>query len=390
MQAKLVVNVSGDQVAVRTRGVFGRLRENRVPLLGARRSSPLAKKPNVTPPAGGTAGGEDPDSLDDEPGVPEDIEDEAAPPVRGDEAAVRLQEPDAVGAYLRDIRRYELLSADQEVALAKRIEVGERAAHCLTRAGGSASARRKWERLDHDGRVARDHMIQSNLRLVVSIARRYRWTGMPLLDLIQEGNIGLIRGVAKYDWRRGFKFSTYATWWIRQAIQRGVAERGRAIRLPVHVHDLLWSVARARLELEHELGRQPDDEEVARSGGLPVSRVTDLQAFSARILSLDAPLGETGDATLGDFVPDGSSDAGYEDVLASIVRQELVDVLSTLSQREGRVITLRFGLAGQEPMTLEEIGGLFGVTRERIRQIEAKALAKLRHPSRSKLLGVRS
>jgi RNA polymerase sigma factor (sigma-70 family) len=303
------------------------------------------------------------------------------------EEAERLGDLDALGTYLREIGRYPLLTAAQEVELAKRIENGEKAKKRLSKDGsGAASTRRKIEAIKRDGEEAKHHMVQANLRLVVSIARRYRATGIPLLDLVQEGNIGLMRAVDKFEWRKGFKFSTYATWWIRQAIQRGIADRGRAIRLPVHVHELLVRVRRARSELEAQLGREATDEEVARAARLPLARVRELRGLAANLLSLETPVGEAGEATLGEFVPDEAANVQFEDVLSGIGREELEKVLSTLTERERTILALRFGLTGEEPLTLEEVGKRFGLTRERIRQLEAKALAKLRHPSRSAAL----
>jgi RNA polymerase sigma factor (sigma-70 family) len=303
------------------------------------------------------------------------------------EEAERLGDFDALGAYLREAGRFSLLTAEQEVELAKRIEAGQRAHKRLLKKNGlSAPKRREWERLHGDGEQARHEMIQANLRLVISMARRYRWTGVPLLDLIQDGNIGLMRGVDRYNWRKGFKFSTYATWWVRQAIQRGVADRGRVIRLPVHVHDLLVRVGRTRIELERQLGREATDEEVARSASLSVARVQELRGFAAYVLSLETPVGDYGDATLGESVPDEAADLRYEEVLSRIGRDEAIKVLSTLSKREGTILALHFGLTGEDPLTLEEVGNRFGLTHERIRQVEAKALAKLRHPSRSAAL----
>ncbi len=267
---------------------------------------------------------------------------------------------DGIGAYLREIGRYPLLSAEEEVSLARRIEKGDA--------------------------EARARMINSNLRLVVSIARRYRATGMPFLDLIQEGNLGLIRAVEKFDWRRGYKFSTYATWWIRQAVQRGVADRGRVIRLPVHVHDMLLRVRKTRGELEGSLGRDATAQEIASGSKVTTRRVEDLQRINAPPLSLDSPMGDEGTTNLGELVRDPNADEDFEGVYRDIQRSDLFRVLGTLSDREKVILMLRFGLSGEQPMTLEEVGQRFGLTRERIRQLEGKALAKLRHPSRSSVL----
>jgi RNA polymerase sigma factor (sigma-70 family) len=335
---------------------------------------------------------EDSDDLEDAEllaEVAEDIEAEEEEPVvlvRPEEAE-RLGDLDALGTYLREIGRYPLLNAAQEVELAKRIENGVKSAKRMSKDGAvNATKKRELQRTVRDGEMAKHDMVQANLRLVVSIARRYRATGIPLLDLVQEGNIGLMRAVDKFDWRKGFKFSTYATWWIRQAIQRGIADRGRAIRLPVHVHELLVRVRRARAELEAQYGREATDEEVARAARLPVARVRELRGLAANLLSLETPVGEAGEATLGEFVPDEAAAGQFDEVLSGIGREELEKVLSTLTEREQKILALRFGLTGEEPLTLEEVGRRFGLTRERIRQLEAKALAKLRHPSRSAAL----
>jgi RNA polymerase sigma factor (sigma-70 family) len=316
----------------------------------------------------------------------EPVEEETQVVLRPEDAE-RLGDLDALGTYLREIGRYPLLNAAQEVELAKRIEGGAKSVKRLDKNDSlSATKRRELERVRRDGEAAKHDMVQANLRLVVSIARRYRATGIPLLDLVQEGNIGLMRAVDKFDWRKGFKFSTYATWWIRQAIQRGIADRGRAIRLPVHVHELLVRVRRARAELEAQYGREATDDEVARNARLPVARVRELRGLAANLLSLETPVGEAGEATLGEFVPDEAAAGQFDEVLSGIGRDELEKVLSTLTERERTILALRFGLTGEEPLTLEEVGKRFGLTRERIRQLEAKALAKLRHPSRSAAL----
>jgi RNA polymerase primary sigma factor len=320
---------------------------------------------------------------------PADGDPAALDPLDDDEAAEAETgaQPDAVGAYLREIGRFPLLRADEEADLARRIEAGEEAARRL--ASGrirSERTRTQLARIQADGDEARDHMIRSNLRLVVSIARRYRATGMPFLDLIQEGNLGLIRAVEKFDWRRGYKFSTYATWWIRQAVQRGIADRGRVIRLPVHVHDLLLRVRKARGELEGELGREVTDDELARSSKVSAGRVRDLQRLNSAPLSLETPMGDEGTTNLGELVSDPTADEEFEEVFRGIQRSDLLRVLGTLTEREKTILLLRFGLTGELPMTLEEVGRQFGLTRERIRQLEGKALAKLRHPSRSAVL----
>jgi len=291
---------------------------------------------------------------EDDPNEPLDLDEEEDP--SGEAMPEELYTADALGTYLREIGRHPLLMAADEVALAKLIEKGDEAATV--------------------------RMVCSNLRLVVSIARRYRSTGIPLLDLIQEGNLGLLRAVEKFDWRKGFKFSTYATWWIRQAIQRGIADRGRTVRLPVHIHEQLVRLRRERRELEATLGREATPDELARAAGMPATRVLQLLGAGLAPLSLETPVGDSGDSTIGDFVSD-AKDELFSDVMRTVGRLELERALSTLPERERMILALRFGLTGEEPMTLERIGERFGLTRERIRQLEAKALAKLRHPSRS-------
>jgi RNA polymerase primary sigma factor len=307
----------------------------------------MAMQPTM-PPDGSDVFDED-DSIE-----PLDLDEAEEDP--SDEVPEELYTADALGTYLREIGRHPLLTAADEVTLAKLIEKGDEAATV--------------------------RMVCANLRLVVSIARRYRSTGIPLLDLIQEGNLGLLRAVEKFDWRKGFKFSTYATWWIRQAIQRGIADRGRTVRLPVHIHEQLVRLRRERRELEATLGREATPDELARAADMPTTRVLQLLGAGLAPLSLETPVGDSGDSTIGDFVSD-AKDELFTDVMRAVGRQELERALSTLPERERMILALRFGLTGEEPMTLERIGERFGLTRERIRQLEAKALAKLRHPSRS-------
>jgi len=337
-------------------------------------------------PAGDDLATEDPDALADDLFLapPEaELELEDADEIEVEDAG----QPDAIGAYLREIGRYPLLSAEEEVTLARQIEEGETATRRLA-SGRIKSERglRELERARRAGDDARAQMINSNLRLVVSIARRYRATGMPFLDLIQEGNLGLIRAVEKFDWKRGFKFSTYATWWIRQAVQRGIADRGRVIRLPVHVHDMLLRVRKTRGELEGSLGREATAAEVANGSKVTARRVEDLQRLNAAPLSLETPMGDDGTTNLGEIVRDPNADDDFEKVHRDIQRSDMLRVLGTLTEREKVILLLRFGLTGEQPLTLEEVGRRFGLTRERIRQLEGKALSKLRHPSRSAAL----
>jgi len=226
-------------------------------------------------------------------------------------------------------------------------------------------------------------MVRANLRLVISIARRYRLTGIPLVDLFQEGNLGLLRAVEKFEWRRGLKFSTYATWWIRQAVQRGVADRGRVIRLPVHVQEALFRIKRAQAELEAEQGRAPTIAEIAEKARLAPERVRELQDVASATISLEAPVNKENETVLRDFIPDESAAEQFDLALSDASREEILEALKTLDDRERGILELRFGLTGEEPCTLEEVGERIGLTRERIRQIEQRALAKLRHPSRS-------
>jgi RNA polymerase primary sigma factor len=291
---------------------------------------------------------------------------------------------DLVRVYLREIGRHPLLGADQEVTFAKAIEAGVAAEKRLAKSNGSLSAktRSNLESQVAEGERARRAFIESNLRLVVSIARRYQGFGLPLLDLIQDGNVGLLRAVEKYDWRRGFKFSTYATWWIRQGITRGLADRSRTIRLPVHVADIVNRLRRAESDLLADLGRDPTDEELASVLEIDVEQLKSYRQTAMDTVSLSTPVGDDGDSELHDFLADEAVDQPLEEAVRTKSAIELRDILGTLSQREQRILELRFGLADGRERTLEQVGKEFNLTRERIRQIEAKAIAKLRHPAR--------
>jgi RNA polymerase sigma factor (sigma-70 family) len=289
---------------------------------------------------------------------------------------------DLVRLYLRDIGRHPLLTKDDEVHLAKLIEAGAEARAALEAPGMLSSPQKAaLRRTAKRGAAAERRFIESNLRLVVSIAKRYQASGLPLLDLVQEGNLGLMHAVEKFDWRKGFKFSTYATWWIRQAITRGIANTGRTIRLPVHAGDLLVRVQRARARLEHDLGRPASEAELAAETSLSVDRVREALRFATEPISLSEPLREEGDAELGDLVEDVGAASPFDQAAAGLLPAEVNRLLGGLEPRERDVLRLRYGLDRGEPRTLEEVGTAFGLTRERIRQIEARALSKLRHPS---------
>jgi RNA polymerase sigma factor (sigma-70 family) len=289
---------------------------------------------------------------------------------------------DLVRLYLRDVGRHPLLTKDDEVRLAQLIEEGIAARERLTGAerlspSEQAALRRRVKR----GLLAQRRFVECNLRLVVSIAKRYQASGLPLLDLVQEGNLGLMHAVDKFDWRKGFKFSTYATWWIRQAITRGIANTARTIRLPVHAGDLLIQVQKARVRMESGLGRPPTEAELAAELALPVDKVREILRFAVDTISLSEPLREEGDAELGDVVEDTATPSPFEQAAAAVLPVEVARLLAELDVREREVLRLRYGLDRGEPRTLEEVGQAFGLTRERIRQIEARALSKLRHPS---------
>jgi RNA polymerase sigma factor (sigma-70 family) len=290
---------------------------------------------------------------------------------------------DLVRQYLKEIGAYELLTADDEVALAQVIEQGQEAETMLEARDARARPireRRRLQKVADEGREAKRRFIQSNLRLVVSIAKRYQSSGLPLLDLVQEGNLGLIRAVEKFEYRKGFKFSTYATWWIRQAISRAIADKSRTIRVPVHMVETVAQVTRASTRLAKALGRDATIEEIAADTGLTRERVAEAQRLAPDPVSLFEHVGDD-DAELIDFLEDRTAQAPFEAAATAMQQVELRAVLASLSDREQRVLELRFGLVGDRPRTLEEVGEEFSLTRERIRQIEAKALSKLRHPS---------
>jgi len=300
---------------------------------------------------------------------------------------VERDEEDLVRLYLTDIGQYPLLNKDDEVRLAQAIEAGNAVREFIDRGeceDGSpitVAKKREFRRTSRAGEQAERTFVQSNLRLVVSIAKKYQASGLPLLDLIQEGNLGLMHAVEKFDWRKGFKFSTYATWWIRQAITRGIANTGRTIRLPVHAGDTLARLQKARSRLELKYGRQATLSELAAEVEMPEDKVTEALRFAAEPLSLSEPLREDGDAELGDVVQDRSAESPFEAAATSLLPDEINRLLAPLDEREREILKLRFGLDRGEPRTLEEVGEHFSLTRERIRQIEARAMSKLRHPS---------
>ncbi len=291
---------------------------------------------------------------------------------------------DSVGLYLKEMACVPLLNLEEEIAIAKRIAAGNAASEALASAEGEE--RERLAAIVEEGRLARDHIIRANTRLVVSIAKRYMGRGVPFLDLIQEGNLGLIKAVEKFDYRRGYRFSTYATWWIRQTITRAIADQGRTIRVPVHMSDRIRAIYRAVRELEQELGRKPTTEEIALQVNLDPRKVAWLLKVSWRPLSLERPVGEEEENELGNFLEDESAPTPSQSAYQSLLREKLEEVLGTLSPREARILRLRFGLHNGEQYTLEEVGQKFGLTRERIRQIEGRALRRLRHPRRSRHL----
>ena len=295
---------------------------------------------------------------------------------------------DPVKDYLKQIGRVSLLNAEQEVDLSERIEAGLYAQHLLDTEASQMDFKRrrelKWAA--NDGKKAKDHLLEANLRLVVSLAKRYTGRGMLFLDLIQEGNLGLIRAVETFDWKKGFKFSTYATWWIRQAITRAMADQARTIRVPVHMVEVINKLSRVQRQMLQDLGREPTPDELARELDMPVEKVQEVQKYGREPISLHTPLGEDGDSEFGDLIEDTDAIAPSDAVAFSLLQEQFKQVLETLSPREAGVIKMRYGLEDGQPKTLDDIGRVYGVTRERIRQIESKTMSKLRHPSRSQTL----
>jgi RNA polymerase primary sigma factor len=299
---------------------------------------------------------------------------------------------DSVRAYLKQIGKVALLNAEEEVELAKRIEAGLYAAERVRKAEDESAEklvpqlRRDLRWIVRDGERAKNHLLEANLRLVVSLAKRYTGRGMAFLDLIQEGNLGLIRAVEKFDYTKGYKFSTYATWWIRQAITRAMADQARTIRIPVHMVEVINKLGRIQRELLQDLGREPTPEELAKEMDITPEKVLEIQQYAREPISLDQTIGDEGDSQLGDFIEDSEAVVAVDAVSFTLLQDQLQSVLATLSEREAGVVRLRFGLTDGQPRTLDEIGQVYGVTRERIRQIESKTMSKLRHPSRSQVL----
>ena len=312
--------------------------------------------------------------------------DEPAEPVQ--QVTVAGATADPVKDYLKQIGKVSLLNAEQEVDLARRIEAGLYAEYKLKNQADEMTSRERRELhfLAQDGQQAKNHLLEANLRLVVSLAKRYTGRGMQFLDLIQEGNLGLIRAVEKFDYTKGYKFSTYATWWIRQAITRAMADQARTIRIPVHMVEVINKLARVQRQMLQDLGREPTPEELAKELDMTAEKVVEVQKYGREPISLHTPLGEDGDSEFGDLIEDSEAIVPADAVSFTLLQEQLHHVLDTLSEREAGVVSMRFGLGDGQPKTLDEIGKVYGVTRERIRQIESKTMSKLRHPSRSQVL----
>jgi RNA polymerase primary sigma factor len=297
-----------------------------------------------------------------------------------------ISSDDSVGLYLKEMARVPLLSLEEEVQLARKLCNAQDAQEDLQRNGHNLDEQDRLEQIIEDGRLAREHLIKANTRLVVSIAKKYMGRGVPFLDLIQEGNLGLMKAVEKFDYTRGYRFSTYATWWIRQTITRAIADQGRTIRVPVHMSDRIRRLYKTARQLEQEHGRKPTPEEIAQEMDLEPRKVRWMLKVSWRPLSLERPVGEEEDSELGSFIEDENTPTPTQSAYQNLLREKVEEVLSTLTPREARILRLRFGLQNGRSYTLEEVGQKFGLTRERIRQIEGKALRRLRHPRRSRQL----
>ncbi|MER7791884.1 RNA polymerase sigma factor [Streptomyces sp. NPDC097640] len=334
---------------------------------------------------GGKPGAEGAEGEPENQGFVLSDEDEDDAPAQQVAAAGATADP--VKDYLKQIGKVPLLNAEQEVELAKRIEAGLFAEDKLANSDKLApKLKRELEIIAEDGRRAKNHLLEANLRLVVSLAKRYTGRGMLFLDLIQEGNLGLIRAVEKFDYTKGYKFSTYATWWIRQAITRAMADQARTIRIPVHMVEVINKLARVQRQMLQDLGREPTPEELAKELDMTPEKVIEVQKYGREPISLHTPLGEDGDSEFGDLIEDSEAVVPADAVSFTLLQEQLHSVLDTLSEREAGVVSMRFGLTDGQPKTLDEIGKVYGVTRERIRQIESKTMSKLRHPSRSQVL----
>jgi RNA polymerase primary sigma factor len=325
------------------------------------------------------------------PGFVWEDEDESEALLKARREAEMTASADPVRAYLKQIGKVALLNAEDEVDLAKRIEAGVYAAERLSHTSEASEGRttqltRDLRWIVGDGERAKNHMLEANLRLVVSLAKRYTGRGMAFLDLIQEGNLGLIRAVDKFDYAKGYKFSTYATWWIRQAITRAMADQSRTIRIPVHMVEIINKLGRIQRELLQDLGHEPTPEELGKEMDITPDKVLEVLRYARAPISLDQTIGEEGDSELGDFIEDAEAIVAFDAVAFTLLQDQLRSVLQTLSEREAGVIKLRFGLTDGHPRTLDEIGQVYGVTRERVRQIESKTMSKLRHPARSQAL----
>ena len=344
---------------------------------------------------------EDDEEEDDEDENEDEDEEDEGDEVWNEDESARLRQArkdaaltasaDSVRAYLKQIGKVALLTAEEEVSLAKRIEAGLYAQYKIDEAKEAGeriayAQKRDLREISRDGQRAKNHLLEANLRLVVSLAKRYTGRGMAFLDLIQEGNLGLIRAVEKFDYTKGYKFSTYATWWIRQAITRAMADQARTIRIPVHMVEVINKLGRIQRELLQDLGREPTPEELAKEMDITEEKVLEIQQYAREPISLDQTIGDEGDSQLGDFIEDSEAVIAVDAVSFTLLQDQLGDVLETLSEREAGVVRLRFGLTDGMPRTLDEIGQVYGVTRERIRQIESKTMSKLRHPSRSQVL----